>query len=38
VTEFPEDENYEINANMEEQHNDIIMNEENHDAIEKRRF
>lgn len=34
---FPEDENYEIDANVEEQQNDIVMDEENHDAIEKRR-
>ncbi|KYN27530.1 hypothetical protein ALC57_03079, partial [Trachymyrmex cornetzi] len=36
---FPEDENYsyEIDANVEEQQNDIVMDEENYDAIEKRR-
>jgi len=28
---FPEDENYEINTNVEEQQNDIVIHEENHD-------
>ena len=35
---FPEDENYEIDANVEEQQNNIVMDEENHDVVEKRRL